>query len=174
MKLSISTALASVLFALTASAAPTEAGSAAVRAKIDSDVNVLATAATRTFGKASAFCTEQHLPQGTAMDELYRTFSAAVASGSREALVQMARTDPALLDTVEIPTNEQLDNLDKKSDQLLQSAQATPAPVCGKLSTIMSQSNSALFKDLLLKSSRDYPAKRAQYCARKPKPADCN
>jgi hypothetical protein len=162
------------LLALSANAGASDAVPASVSAQIDRDANVFAQATTRSFGKAVAYCATQHQPPGMALDERLKTLSSAVATGSREALLQIVQTDPALLQDVPVPGPAEFENFDKQGDQLLQKTQSSPAQVCAKLAAIMDQGNSAFFKDLQLKDNRAYQAKRAQFCARQPRPDGCD
>ena len=166
-------ALTCTLLALSAaaSAAPVAASN---DAKVDAMVKSLAAAPARTFGKAASFCAANHQPAGQALDVRLTAYVSAMSSGTREALLEIAKTDPGFLQSTPAYSGKDFDMMDQQADAILQQVQASPAEGCAKLGSTLEAGNSAFFKDYTLQSHREYQAKRAQYCARSPKPANCN
>ena len=143
-------------------------------AKVDAMVKSLAVAPARTLGKAASYCTANHQPAGQALDARLKTYVAAMSAGTREAMLEIAKTDPAFLQSTPPYSGKDYEMMDKQAETILQQVQASPADGCAKLGTTLDAGNSAFFKDYTLQGYREYQAKRAQYCARSPKPANCN
>ncbi len=167
-------ALACGLVLLSTNAAASQLSPAAVSARIDSSSKTLAEVPIRTFGKSAAYCTAQHQPDGPPLDERLKNYSADMSLGTRDALLEITKTDTAFLKSVPTFDSKDFERMDKKADTMLQSIRAAPAAGCAKLSAILDEGTRAFFKELTLKSYREYQTKRAQYCAAQPKSADCD
>ena len=166
-------ALALITIALATSTHATEPLTAADNAKIDQIATLSSQAASRLFGKSAAFCASQKLPANVQLVSRLDTVVATVATGTRDALIEMAQSDPTFLATLPLPTSQELAGADRQGDELLRVAQASPAQSCTKLDATLQNRSAADLKGLLLKGFRAQAATRAAHCAATPKPADC-
>ena len=154
-------------------AAPTGNDTASNDAKIDAMVKSLTVAPARTLGKASAFCSANHQPAGKPLDERLAAYVAAMSSGTREAMLEIAKTDAGYLQSGPAYSLKDFEMMDQQADMLLKQVQASPAGVCAKLGETLDAGSSSFFKEETLRSYQQFQARRAQYCAHSPKPANC-
>ena len=166
-------AATSIALAFATSVHATEPLTASDSAKIDQIATLSSQAASRMFGKSAAFCASQKLPENVQLVSRLDTVVATVSAGTRDALIEMAQSDPAFLATVPLPTNQELAAADRQGDELLRVAHASPAQSCAKLDATLKNRSAADLKALLLKTFRAQAATRAAHCAATPKPADC-
>lgn len=174
MNSSAALALALGLLAFSAVAVSAGADAPSSGAKVDALVQSLAVVPARTFGKAASYCAANHQPAGLALDARLKTYVVAMSAGTREAMLEIAKTDPSFLQSTPPFGDKDYEMMDKQADAILKRIQASPVEGCAKLGTTLDSGSSAFFKDYTLQGYREYQAKRAQYCARSPKPANCN
>ncbi len=166
-------AAAVVLLAAGTRGQAADAVPAAISAQIDGMVKVISQMPQRAFGKSVGFCAAQHLPADVALDARLAGMVSAITVGSRNALLEIARTDPRFLKAMPMPNAQDTAVMDKRGDQMLANVKASPAESCAKLVGRLQAQNPEFFKELVMKDFRAYEARRTQQCAATPKPADC-
>lgn len=142
-------------------------------AAIDASVKSITDAASRTLTRSAAFCASSHLPAGQSLDVRLKTYLANMAAGSKAAMAEIAAKDSSFVSSSSVYSPKDLEMLDKQADTMLQNVKAQPAAACTKMGTIFDAGTPAFFKDVTQQGYQEYVARRAEYCARSPKPANC-
>lgn len=170
--------LAAAVFALPPAAraddAMTTSSDARVNAKIDAIVSHTADSVVRAYGRPASFCAANHEPPLRSAEDSLKAFVAAVSTGTREGLVEIARTDADFRDSP-VPDADTVDAMvDQQSNAIMKMLQANPAAGCQRFFAMIDASaDAAEIKAATLQDRRDYLASRAPSCAGTPKPADC-
>jgi len=166
MTLRATFALILVLLSVNAQAAPTPGS------QVDAAVTAMTNAASRTFGKSVAWCDANQRPAGAPMDVRLKSYLAGMSSGTRQAMLEIAAKDPDFVHDTPVFDKKDLEMIDRQADAMLQNTKTTPG-ICAKLATVLDAGTPAFFKDSTRHGYQEYLAKRAAYCARQPKPANC-
>ena len=164
-------ALACLLVALSITASPAGAAPTAT-AQVDATIKVMAEAANRTYGKSVVWCDANQRPAGASLDTRLKTYLAAMSSGTREAMQDIAAKNPDFVKDTPVLGKKDQEMMDQQADALLQGVKASPA-VCARLAANLDAGTPAFFRDSTRQGYQEYLAKRAEYCARTPKPANC-
>ncbi|MBW8757475.1 MAG: hypothetical protein JF586_07690 [Burkholderiales bacterium] len=165
--------LACVLLAIAPWTQAAGAAAAPNDSKIVAAVDSMTDAANRTFGKSTAYCAANHLPAGQALDERLKGYLAAMSAGTLEAMRAIASKDPLFVESTPLYGAKDFEMMDRQAESMLQSVKASPAQACAKLGTVFDSGSAAFFKDFTQQGYQEYTARRARFCARSPKPANC-
>jgi hypothetical protein len=164
-----------LLFGVAASAHGSPSGvAAATDEQADRVVKALADAQTRVLGKAVAFCSASHSPEGRPLDDSFRSYLQAFSAGTKAGMIEIAKTENQPLPSASPYDSRDLEQMDRQGQQLLRNVQASPADECRKLSAFLGSGTSESFKEEALRGHREYKARREAYCAQVPKPKSCN
>lgn len=173
MKTLIATALILGSVAISANAGADEASAESTSSQIDTAVKTLVDAQARVLSKAVAFCTARHQPANRSLDDTFRSYIEAFAAGTKAGMLDIAQTDKEFPGSAPTYQGKDLEMMDRQGELLLKKVQSSPATECMKLGGFLGSGTSATFKESTLQSYRDYKAKRADYCAQRPRPKNC-
>lgn len=161
-KLNTPAALAFGLLTLVTSAGSTEVPAATISARIDTYSNMIAEASIRLLSKSATYCTARHQPPGASLDEQLKAYAATASAGTREAMLEIAKTDPDFFKMLDVMSSSDLAKLDERGTEMLKNTQAEPEALCSKLSKKLAQPTLATFKELTLQGYRESRKKRGQ------------
>ena len=142
--------------------------------RIDASVEALANAQTRIFGSSAAFCAASDQPQGRRTDNSLSSFVGAFKAGTKAGMIEIAESDKGILSSAPSFQDRDFEMMDKQAAMMLAAIQSSAAQGCKKLADILDSGTAEAFKQQALDSHREYKAKRVAYCARDPKPKNCN
>ena len=142
--------------------------------QIDANVNALVNAQVRVLSKAASFCAADHQPQGHSLDSSLKSYVEAFSTGTKAGMIEIAKTDKDILRPTPAYKGKEFEMMDRQGDLLLKRVQASPATECMKLGSFLDSGTTATFKESTVQGHREYKAKRAEYCARLPKPTNCD
>jgi hypothetical protein len=143
-------------------------------AKIDTAVDALADAQARLFGSSVAFCAANQQSEGQPTDSSLSSFVEALKAGTKAGMIEIAASDRDILSSAPTLQGADFEMLDKQAATMLAAIQSSPVLGCKKLSTVLGSGTAETFKEHALESHRQYKARRAAYCARNPKPKNCD
>ena len=142
--------------------------------QLESAVKALADAQVRVLGRAAAFCTANRQPENRSLDTSLNSYVEAFSSGTKAAMIEITKTDSDFVKSAPPYQGRDLEVMDQQAQQLLRKMQSSPASECRGLGNFLDSGTPASFKKRTFQSHRDYEAKRAEYCAQKPKPKNCD
>ncbi|MFY8119579.1 MAG: hypothetical protein ACOVLH_17340 [Roseateles sp.] len=161
-----------LLLATAAPAAP-PLPTSELAAHIDAVTKGMAEAQARSLGKSAAFCAGQQLPPGRQLESSLKAYVAAFAAGSQAAMSEIAQRDKDFVRSTPPMSAKDLEGADQSAQLLLKRVQSAPAQECAGLSGYLEAGTAEKVKDFTLQSYQEFKAKRAEYCARQPKPKNC-
>lgn len=141
---------------------------------IDASVEVLASAHTRILGGSAAFCAAHDQPAGRRTDDSLKSFVGAFKAGTKAGMMEIAAVDKDILGSAPSYQDRDFEMMDKQAAAMLAAVQASAVPGCRKLADILESGTVEAFKQQALESHREYKARRVAYCARTPKPKNCD
>ena len=174
MKTLVAITLSLSIVAISANADTGEASSQSTSTQIDTAVNALADAQVRVLSKAVQFCATNHQPPSRSLDGNFKSYVEAFFTGTKAGMIEIAKTDKDILRSTPAYQGKDFEMMDRQGELLLKKVQASPATECTNLGVFLESGTVATFKESTLQSHREYRAKRAEYCARLPKPKNCD
>ena len=167
-------AISNVLVALTLAVSSTNGNSTEIyprsaEEQVNANINVLVVAQRRVLARAATFCTTS----GRSLDVRLEAYIDAFSAGTKAGMIEIAKTEPAILNPVPAHTKTDFEMMDKQGDVFLRGVQSNPDIGCKKLGDFLDSGTIAAFKESTLQSHREYSAKRAEFCATVPKPKNC-
>jgi hypothetical protein len=172
--LQLATATLLVLAAASSTSAAAHGLSEGELKHLDASVEALANAQARVFGSSAAFCAANEKPQGRPTDASLSSFLGAFRAGTRAGMIEIAANDKDILSSGPSYQDRDFEMMDKQAAAMLAAIQSSAALGCKKLADILESGTAEAFKQQALDSHREYKAKRAAYCAREPKPKNCD
>lgn len=172
--LQVATAVLVVLAAASSTHAAAPILSASEVEQIDASVEVLANAQTRVFGSSAAFCAANDQPQGRRTDASLKSYVGAFKAGTKAGMMEIAADDKDILTTSLSYEDRDFEMIDKQAAVMLAAIQRSAALGCKRLADILDSGTVEAFKQQALDSHREYKARRVAYCARDPKPKNCD
>ena len=173
MKTLVAVTLALTTVAISVNADTGERSSQSETDQIDAVVKALVDAQLRAVSKAVAFCVANHQPESRSLDASLKSFVEAFSTGTRAAIIEIVKTDKDLLRSGPMYRDRDLEMIDRQGELLLKKVQASPPTECMKLGALLDSRTAATFRESTLRY-QEFKAKRAEYCARVPKPKDCH
>jgi hypothetical protein len=174
MKTFVAITLAFSTVAISANAGAGEASSQSTTNQVDAAVKTLADAQARVLSKAVTFCVANHQPESRSLDGSVKSYVEAFSTGTKAGMIEIAKTDKDILRSAPAYQGKDFEMMDRQGESLLKKVQASPATECMKLGAFLASGTTATFKESTLQGHREYKAKRAEYCARLPKPNNCD
>lgn len=166
-------AFAGLLSLATATLAAPPAPTVDLAAHIDAVAQGMAEAQSRSLGQAASFCAGQQLPAGRRLDASLKAYLRAFASGTQAAMSEIAQSDQGFVSATPPMSAKDLEGLAQSGQLLLKQVQAAPAQECAGLSRYLDAGTPEQVKAFTLQSYQEFKAKRAEYCARQPRPKNC-
>lgn len=174
MKTFIAITLALSTLAISVNAGAGEASPQSTTNQIDAAVKALADAQVRVLSKAVAFCAANHQPESRSLDSSLKSFVEAFSTGTKAGMVEIAKTDKDILRSGPVYQGKDFEVMDRQGELLLKKVQASPATECMKLGAFLDSGTAATFRESTLRGHQEFKARRAEYCARLPKPKNCD
>lgn len=174
MKTLVAITLAFSIVAISANAGAGEASSQSTTNQVDTAVKTLADAQVRVLSKAVTFCVANHQPESRSLDGSFKSYVEAFSTGTKAGMIEIGKTDKDILRSGPAYQGKDFEMMDRQGESLLKKLQASPATECIILGAFLDSGTTATFKESTLQGHREYKAKRAEYCARLPKPNNCD
>lgn len=173
MKTLVAITLALTTIAISVRADAGERSSQSETDQIDTVVKALTDAQVRVVSKAVAFCVANHQPEGRSLDASLKSFVEAFSTGTKAGITEIVKTDKDLLRSGPMYRGKDFEKIDRQGELLLKKVQASPAKECMKLGAFLDSRTAVTFRESTLRY-QEFKAKRAEYCARLPKPKNCD
>ncbi|MFZ6754684.1 hypothetical protein ACO0KY_15050 [Undibacterium sp. Dicai25W] len=150
-----------------------EIATLSVAEQIDANVKVFLDAQRRVFGRAILFCSTNQKRGDRPIEQILASYIEAYSRGTKEAMLEIVKTDKSIAQPGFLPSDRDLDMVDKQGDVFLIAVQGNPEVGCKKLGDILSSGSTTTYRDRALGSYHEYLGRRRENCAKLPQSNGC-